>query len=223
MKGSAYIELTKVHIDAGKTRLQGELGLPRVRNAVVALVQRSGSGQTRERNQRLAECLNLSGFVTLTVDLLAPREQKIDEATRRLRFDIPLLSGRLCATVEWVRRRPEMKELPIGLFGGGADAAAALATAARRPNAIGAVVSLGGRPDLAQDVLPRVHAPTLLILGDENRRAMHLNQMAGRLLRAHHQTIVIRGATHLFDGPGELDEVAVLSRDWFLSHLERSA
>jgi dienelactone hydrolase len=163
--------------------------------------------------------LNKAGLATLLIDLLTPDEEAIDARTAHLRFDIDLLAERLVATTDWLTQYPDTQSLPIGYFGASTGAAAALVAAAERPDAVGAVVSRGGRPDLAGPALMRVRAPTLLIVGGNDTEVIELNRAAFARLRCEKQLVIVPGATHLFEEPGALDEVARLAREWFHRHL----
>jgi dienelactone hydrolase len=155
----------------------------------------------------------------LLLDLLSRDEETIDEVTRHYRFDIRLLANRLVASIDWLAETPPTRGLPVGLFGASTGGGAALVAAAERPDRVAAVVSRGGRPDLAGDALPRVWAPTLLLVGELDDDVIRLNQIAMTGMRADVQLVVIPGATHLFEEPGALEQVAVAARDWFLLHL----
>ena len=189
--------------------LEGE---PEVGTVVFA--HGSGSGRHSPRNRHVAEVLQGSGMQTLLLDLLTPEEEQVDMATREHRFDIDLLSRRVVGAIDWL---PE--ESPVGVFGASTGAAAALRAAAERPGRVAAVVSRGGRPDLAGDALPRVAAPTLLIVGGRDLTVLDLNRQAQAQMKAVVQLEVIPGATHLFEEPGTLDAAADLAADWFRTHL----
>ena len=208
-----------VSIAVGATILQGVLRVPREARAIVLFAHGSGSGRQSPRNAYVAERLSNAGLATLLFDLLTDEEEEIDSVTAELRFDIPLLTDRLVATTVWTQRHPELQGLTIGYFGASTGAAAALIAAAERPNDVAAVVSRGGRPDLAGDYLGRVRAPTLLIVGGDDTAVLELNREALRLIEAPKQLAVVAGATHLFEEPGTLEEVARLAGDWFTEHL----
>jgi putative phosphoribosyl transferase len=183
---------------------------------------RTGSGSSRHspRNRYVAEVLQQAQLATLLLDVLTPEEEAIDEQTARLRFDIRLLAERLILAVDWLREREDTAALPIGCFGASTGAAAALIAAAERPRAVGAVVSRGGRPDLAEESLERVKSPTLLIVGGLDTVVVELNEQAlRRLATATKRLEIIPRATHLFPEPGALEQVAQLARDWFIEHL----
>ena len=183
----------------------------------------SGSSRFSTRNRAVAQRLNDAGLATLLFDLLTADEETIDARTAQLRFDIPLLAGRLTGTVDWLAARPDLATLPLGLFGASTGAAAALITAAERPQRVAAVVSRGGRPDLALPVLERVRAPTLLIVGGHDREVLALNREALAALTCEKALAIVPGATHLFEEPGALEQVAQLAGDWFLRHLPPAA
>ena len=188
----------------------------------VVFAHGSGSGRLSTRNRRVAGLLNGSGFSTLLFDLLSEAEARVDEYTAEHRFDIPLLAKRLTATVDWLGKQPGQARRPIGLFGASTGAAAALITASERPGVIAAVVSRGGRPDLAMAAIPAVKAPTLLIVGGRDAGVLVLNRRAAEVLRAPHEIAVVDGATHLFEEPGALDEVARLAGEWFGRYFVRA-
>jgi putative phosphoribosyl transferase len=185
---------------------------------IVAFAHGSGSGRHSPRNRRVAETLNEAGIATLLLDLLTSREEKRDHVTAEYRFDIDLLARRLVATVDWVRRNPATVQLPHGLFGASTGAAAALVAAAVRSEEIAALVSRGGRPDLAGPALPAVKAPTLLIVGGADEQVLELNRRALELMQTEKRLVVIPRATHLFEEPGAIEEVARLATEWFLDH-----
>ena len=171
------------------------------------------------RNRYVARVLNEAKLGTLLIDLLTPEEEAIDQRTAHLRFDIRLLAGRLVSATDWLTQNVDTRHLSIGYFGASTGAAASLVAAAERPEVVHAVVSRGGRPDLAGAALPRVRAPTLLIVGGDDVQVIELNRAALALLRCEKQLVIIPGASHLFEEPGALDEVARLAREWFRQHL----
>jgi putative phosphoribosyl transferase len=221
-----------VRITAGGVTLEGNLGLPGAMPAptkgagrgVVLFAHGSGSGRHSPRNRFVAEQLRSAGLGTLLIDLLTEQEEEAESRTRHLRFNIGLLAERLIGATDWLSREKETAGLPVGYFGASTGAGAALVAAAERP-AIGAVVSRGGRPDLAGDALYRVQAPTLLIVGGNDTPVIDLNRAAlDKLTRvAAKQLVIVPGATHLFEGPGTLEEVARLAADWFTRFLGRPA
>ena len=214
------MEQRSVSVDAGPVTLQGDLNLPESAGAVVLFAHGSGSGRFSPRNRYVAELLNQAGLATLLVDLLTTEEEAIDMRTAHLRFDIGLLADRLIGATRWLKREPATRDLHIGYFGASTGAGAALVAAAELPDAIGAIVSRGGRPDLAGDALPRVSAPTLLIVGGNDPEVLELNRLALAQMRCERQLVVIPRATHLFEEPGTLNEAARLARDWFLRYLD---
>jgi putative phosphoribosyl transferase len=205
----------QVEIVAGQRKLQGILHVPARAEAVVAFAHGSGSGRLSPRNQFVAGVLQEAGIATLLLDLLDEEEAE----DRRKVFDIDLLAERLQEAGNWLSREPATAAFRLGYFGASTGAAAALVAAAREPELVGAVVSRGGRPDLANGFLPAVQAPTLLIVGGNDEVVLDLNQRALRQLRCPKQLIVVPGATHLFPEPGALEEVSRLAKDWFVRHL----
>lgn len=212
-------EARPVEVDVGETTLQGDLGVPDDPRGLVVFAHGSGSSRLSPRNRFVASVMRGGRLATLLFDLLTEDEERIDLRTRELRFDIGLLGRRLVGAIDWAGRTPEIENLSIGTFGSSTGAAAALIAAAERPDAVGAVVSRGGRPDLAMDVLDRVRAPTLLIVGERDRAVIALNQQALAALRCEKKLVLVPGATHLFEEPGALETVAALARDWFVDHL----
>ena len=206
-----------VRVPIGAQELTGDLALPANARGLVVFAHGSGSSRFSPRNRRVAERLQRNGLATLLFDLLTEREDELDERSGELRFDIPMLADRLVAIVEWLRRLPETAALPIGLFGASTGGGAALAAAARID--IAAVVSRGGRPDLAGAALPHVTAPTLLIVGGSDTPVIQMNRHAQAHMRAHVVLEIVPGATHLFDEPGTLDRVADLAGAWFDRYL----
>jgi dienelactone hydrolase len=213
------IEERLVQVPAGTVTLEGNLTLPEEAQAIVLFAHGSGSSRHSPRNRYVARVLKEAKLATLLIDLLTLHEEVIDTRTAHLRFDIDLLAERLVDATDWLTQFPDTKHLPIGYFGASTGAAAALAAAAVRPDVVGAVVSRGGRPDLAGSALPRVRAPTLLIVGGDDRQVIELNRAALAQLRCEKQLVIVSAATHLFEEPGALDEVARLARDWFQRYL----
>ena len=209
---------TGVGISIGDAVLEGDLIIPEDATGVVLFAHGSGSSRHSPRNRFVAGTLHDAGIGTLLMDLLTPDEETYDQATRELRFNIGLLAERVIAAVDWFRFGPG-EGLRIGLFGASTGAAAALVAATERHEPIAAVVSRGGRPDLAGAALPRVRAPTLLIVGGRDRVVLELNEQAVHLIPAEKQLVVVPGATHLFEEPGALEEVARLATEWFSRHL----
>ena len=206
-------------IAVGQTVLSADLTVPPNPRGVVAFAHGSGSGRHSPRNRYVAGELARGGLATLLMDLLTPEEEAEDLRTGRLRFDIPLLAGRVIGAIDWLERDDTLGRLPVGLFGASTGAAAALVAAADRPTRVGAVVSRGGRPDLAGDALQRVVAPTLLIVGGKDTEVIWLNELAQARLGGESQLEIVPGAGHLFEEPGTLERVAALARDWFVRHL----
>jgi dienelactone hydrolase len=181
----------------------------------------SGSSRFSTRNRAVAQTLEDGGFATLLLDLLTRREEAIDLRTREYRFDIDRLAHRVVAAIDWASGESEVSALPMACFGASTGAAAALIAAAERPKAVGAVISRGGRPDLAGDALPRVQAPTLLIVGGADDDVIDLNRQAMRRMHAPVSLEIVPGATHLFEEPGTLEEVSMLALAWCRRHLRR--
>ena len=204
-----------VRVQIGPLWLDGDLVLPEPTGGVVLFAHGSGSGRQSPRNRRVASVLNDGGLATLLLDLLTPVEAAVDRDTALLRFDVDLLAERLVAATDWLAGDPRTVGLPIGYFGASTGAGAALIAAAERPDAIGAIVSRGGRPDLADRILPLVEAPTLLIVGGEDAPVIDLNRRAMTRLGAAHMLEVVPGAGHLFEEPGTLEQVAGLAMAWF--------
>lgn len=203
--------------------LSAEVRLPTNTRALVILVHGSGSGRSSPRNQYVADALAQRGLGSLLFDLLTESEQRLDNWTRELRFDIPLLARRLVDVIDWIGRDPELSTLRIGLFGASTGAAAALVAAAERADVVAAVVSRGGRTDLAGPALARVKAPTLQIVGAQDSVVFGLNCQSTRALRCEQRLELVAGATHLFEEPGTLEEVARLAGDWFERYLQPPA
>ena len=238
--------LRDVRVRTRQVTLEGTLGIPPRARGLVLFAHGSGSSRFSPRNRFVAEVLHAGRLATLLIDLLTPEEEAIDVYTAELRFDIGLLAERLAGATDWPRQQPQTRDLPLGYFGASTGGGAALVAAAQRPDVVKAVVSRGGRPDLAGPALPRVQAPTLLLVGgldyeviQLNRQAMAqmraptllivggdddvvitLNRAALAQLRCHAELSIVPGATHLFEEPGALEQVADLSRDWFIGHLE---
>lgn len=214
---------TAARIEAGDASLEGELRVPQGARGLVAFAHGSGSSRHSPRNQRVARALEEAGFGTLLFDLLTPDEGARDARTRALRFDVALLTRRLAGATDWLRQRDDTRTLALGYFGASTGAAAALAAAAERPQEIGAVVSRGGRPDLAGAALERVRAPTLLVVGENDPTVLALNREAQQRIPGEPELSVVPGATHLFEEAGALDEVARRAHGWFDRHLTRNA
>ena len=213
------VEERLVHVPAGSVTLDGNLTLPQGSRAVVLFAHGSGSSRHSPRNRYVSRLLNEAKLATLLIDLLTLDEEVIDARTAQLRFDIDLLAERLVGATDWLTQFPDTQHLRIGYFGASTGAAAALVAAAVRSGAVGAVVSRGGRPDLAGAALVHVQAPTLLIVGEDDVQVIELNRAALAQLRCEKQLVIVPGATHLFEEPGALDVVAQLACDWFERHL----
>ncbi len=198
--------------------IEGDLVVPETARGVVIFAHGSGSSRHSARNRRVAESLNAEGFATLLFDLLTADEEKEDQWTRAFRFDIALLARRLVSVTDALASDPRVGELPIGYFGASTGAAAALAAAAERP-AVRAIVSRGGRPDLAGDALGRVVAPTLLIVGGRDPEVLELNRLAIARMHAPTELVIVPGATHLFEEPGAIEEVSRLAAEHFRRYL----
>lgn len=209
-----------VTVTAGRIRLQGDLRIPAGARGIVLFAHGSGSSRFSPRNRFVADVLHRAGLATFLLDLLTAKEESIDRVTAALRFNIGLLAERLVEATDWVARQPETGFFRVGYFGSSTGAAAALIAAARRPDRVGAIVSRGGRPDLAGPALSEVRAPTLLIVGGEDRQVMELNEGAMARMRAPAELKIIPGATHLFEEPGALEQVARMASDWFVRHLD---
>jgi dienelactone hydrolase len=210
----------EVRIAAGALVLHGEWCLPAGAVGVVLFAHGSGSSRHSPRNQAVARALQDSGIGTVLFDLLTREEEAADARTGHLRFDIPLLARRLVAATRWVAREPDGQHLGLGYFGSSTGGAAALVAAAELGSVVDAVVSRGGRPDLAGNALPRVEAPTLLIVGEQDDVVLQLNDAAYEHLRCEKELAVVSRATHLFEEPGALEEVARLAAGWFRRHLK---
>lgn len=213
------VQTLDVAIPSGGALLPGSLVIPPQALGIVAFAHGSGSSRFSRRNQRVAQFLNQAGLATLLFDLLTADENTRDVVTAEYRFDIPLLARRLTDAVDWLSHETVSRLLAIGLFGASTGAAAALIAAADRPHRVGAVVSRGGRPDLAGEALGRVQAPTLLIVGGWDTDVIALNEQAALRLSCEHRTVIVPEATHLFEEPGKLDEVSGLASAWFVRYL----
>lgn len=213
----------QVRVPAAGVELEGDLVIPADARGVVLFAHGSGSSRFSPRNRAVAEELQHGRLATLLIDLLTRDEEEVDTRTRRLRFDIGLLAERLVDAVDWLGEDPATRAMPVGLFGASTGAAAALVAASRRPDRVRAVVSRGGRPDLAGDALAGVVAPTLLIVGGRDDPVIDLNRVAQARLRATSRLEIVPGATHLFEEPGALEAVAALARGWFERYLAGSA
>jgi putative phosphoribosyl transferase len=210
-----------VRLELADATLYGDLTLPSDARGLVIFAHGSGSSRHSSRNRAVAEVLQHAQLGTLLLDLLTEDEERTDTVTAEFRFDIPLLGDRVVAAVDWAATHAATESLPAGLFGASTGAAAALIAAAQRPSSVHAVVSRGGRPDLAFDLLEGVTAPTLLIVGGRDEVVIELNRKAFERMNAPKELQIVPGATHLFEEPGALKQVAQLARDWFVKHLSR--
>lgn len=213
------MQVSSIRIPVNSLTLNGDLTIPADSQAVVVFAHGSGSSRLSPRNQFVARVLADAGLSTLLMDLLTPEEEKVDEQSHQLRFDIDLLAYRLVAAMNWLAIHPDTGHFRIGLFGASTGAAAALVAAAQRPARVDAVVSRGGRPDLAGAALAEVSAPTLLIVGGNDGPVIRMNQDAYGHLRTLKALEIVPGATHLFQEPGTLEQAAYLARDWFAQYL----
>jgi len=203
-----------VRVPVGGVTLDGDLAVPLDARGIVVFAHGSGSSRHSPRNRWVASGLQRAGYATLLMDLLTAEEEQVDLRTRELRFDIPLLADRLTGAVDWLTNAEDTAVLPTATFGASTGAAAALMTAADRPHRVSVVISRGGRPDLAGDSLPRVIAPTLLIVGGNDPTVRRLNEEAAKQLVAPVDIAIVPGATHLFEEPGALDAVLQLATEW---------
>jgi dienelactone hydrolase len=208
-----------IRVGAGPVTLEGHLTLPRGARGLVLFAHGSGSSRFSPRNQHVASALQRAGLGTVLLDLLTPEEEEEDEVTAQLRFDIPLLAVRLIEATDWLVRRAATRDLAIGYFGASTGAGAALLAAVERPCAVHAIVSRGGRPDLAGEALPQVRAPTLLVVGGLDDTVIELNLRALQQLTCEKRLEIVPGASHLFEERGTLDAVGRLAADWFQLHL----
>jgi dienelactone hydrolase len=211
--------MSEVQIPAGRAVLSGNLTIPEDAVGLVLFAHGSGSGRHSPRNQFVARTLNDAGLATLLFDLLTQNEEAIDMRTGEHRFNIGLLAERLGHATTWAKQQEQTRDLRLGYFGSSTGGGAALVAAAEIPQDAGAIVSRGGRPDLAGDALPKVQAPTLLILGGNDDIVIELNEMARDQMRCEVRLEIVPGATHLFEEPGALERVAKLASDWFVNHI----
>jgi dienelactone hydrolase len=219
----ATLAVAAVQIPDGRIQLDADLRRPRDAAGLIIFAHGSGSSRHSRRNREVAEALDAAGFATLLLDLLTLQEEAIDQFTRAHRFDIPRLARRVIAAIDWATTRDDLCDLRIGCFGASTGAAAALIAAAERPGRTAAVVSRGGRPDLAGDALPSVVAPTLLIVGGSDEPVIELNEEAIRRMTATVRLEIVPGATHLFEEPGAMEQVSRLATDWFNSYVRQQA
>ena len=213
---------TDVAIPAEGITLEGTLSIPGHARGVVLFAHGSGSSRFSPRNRAVAAVLHDHGFATLLLDLLTPEEERVDAYTAQLRFDVTMLARRVVAAVDWLAHAPDTTHLPLGCFGASTGAASALIAAVERPEVVTAVVSRGGRPDLAGPVLALVRAPTLLLVGGNDTPVIELNRRAMAQMRAEVRLEIVPGATHLFEEPGTLDVVAALAAAWFARFTSRA-
>ncbi|HRS27391.1 MAG TPA: dienelactone hydrolase family protein [Phycisphaerae bacterium] len=214
MTTAVYDDIT-VEVPAGRRQLEASLTVPPDAKGIVLFAHGSGSSRHSPRNRFVAQHLNNERLATLLLDLLTPAEEEVDARTAHLRFNIDLLAERLGQASDWVHANADLRELPIGYFGASTGAAAALVAAADRPNMVRAIVSRGGRPDLALPVLGRVTAPVLLIVGENDAPVIRLNRMALQEMLCYRELEIVPRATHLFEEPGALEQVARLAAQWF--------
>jgi putative phosphoribosyl transferase len=211
--------MDEVHIPAGPVIVDGNLTVPQSTSGLVLFAHGSGSSRHSPRNQFVARMLNQAGLGTLLFDLLTPEEESVDLRTREHRFNIGLLAERLVHATKWAKQQQQTRDLRVGYFGSSTGGGAALVAAAELPDDVGVVVSRGGRPDLAGDALPKVKAPTLLIVGGEDHLVIELNEQARAQMRCEIKIDIVPGATHLFEEQGALEKVAKLASDWFVNHI----
>ena len=211
----AEAEILNRSVEIGARMLPGDLAIPPAAGAIIVFAHGSGSSRLSPRNRRVAAVLNRRGFATLLFDLLSESEA----GDRQAVFDIALLSQRLIGAIEFAQTDPQTAGLTVGLFGASTGAAAALMASSERDEAVGAVVSRGGRPDLAGDALAHVRAPTLLIVGGADEGVLQLNRQAAQAMGDGHELEIVLGAGHLFEAPGAMDTVTALAGDWFARHL----
>jgi pimeloyl-ACP methyl ester carboxylesterase len=214
------VEPAAVRIKAGRVLIEGDLTVPPTAAGLVVFAHGSGSSRFSRRNRSVAQVLYGGGYATLLLDLLTREEEAIDERTREYRFDVDRLGHRVVAAIDWTAGERKVARLPVACFGASTGAAAALVAAAERPDRVRAVISRGGRPDLAGYALPKVQAPTLLIVGGDDEPVIELNRAAMRRMRAPVQLEIVPGATHLFEEPGALELVSQLALEWCTKYLE---
>jgi putative phosphoribosyl transferase len=210
-----------ISFDADGVTLEGTLGVPERATGIVLFAHGSGSSRFSSRNRFVARVLRDAGLGSLLLDLLSPEEEKVDDYTREFRFDIGMLASRLVSAIDWLGKESDSAKLDVGLFGASTGGGAALVAAAQRLERVGAVVSRGGRPDLADGALPLVKAPTLLIVGGRDEMVIDLNEQARDRMRAEVRLEIVPGATHLFEEAGALEKVSEMARNWFVRHLRQ--
>ncbi len=214
-----HIKAGEIVVPAGEVELQGNLNLPEDATGIVLFAHGSGSSRHSPRNRFVAETLNSGGLGTLLIDLLSSEEEAVDLQTTHLRFDIMFLAERLLYAMKWMRENPATEKMKLGLFGSSTGAGAALVAAAEQPKNISAVVSRGGRPDLAGAALSLVRCPTLLIVGGNDSQVIELNKQAAQQLQCEKKMEIVPRASHLFEEPGALQKVSELASNWFQKHL----
>jgi putative phosphoribosyl transferase len=214
MNAADSVHTSAIRIPAREIAIEGDLAVPPAATGLVIFAHGSGSSRFSRRNRAVADVLVTGGFATLLLDLLTREEEAMDQHTGQFRFDVERLAERVVAAIDWAGEQRTLAPLPIGVFGASTGAAAALMAAAARPSRVRAVISRGGRPDLAGDALPRVEAPTLFIVGGHDEPIVELNEEARRRLRVQAQTTIVPGATHLFEESGALERVAQLALEW---------
>lgn len=210
-----------VRIPVGHIVLEGDLVVPQEAHGIVLFAHGSGSSRRSPRNRAVAQVLQQAGLATLLFDLLTKEEESVDIVTREFRFDIELLTDRLAGSTRWVKQNPDFAQFRVGYFGASTGAAAALMAAAELPNDVAAIVSRGGRPDLAGEALPKVTTPTLLLVGGDDTPVIELNEQALRKMKSVKQLVIVPGATHLFEEPGTLEAVARHAAGWFTRYLSK--
>jgi putative phosphoribosyl transferase len=216
------VQTSAMQINAGRALIEGDLTIPLKAAGLVVFAHGSGSSRFSGRNRSVAQVLQDGGYGTLLLDLLTSGEEAIDEQTREYRFDVDRLGHRVVAAIDWIASHPQVARLPVACFGASTGAAAALIAAAERPEVVRTVISRGGRPDLAGYALPKVQAPTLLIVGGDDEPVIELNRAAMRRMRAPVQLEIVPGATHLFEEPGALELVSQLALRWCTQYLKGS-
>ncbi|MFO1431611.1 MAG: dienelactone hydrolase family protein [Candidatus Competibacteraceae bacterium] len=219
MKRIVADEETTVQIPVSKVTLNGNLTIPPDAKGIVLFAHGSGSSRFSPRNTRVAQDINQAGIATLLIDLLTAEEEKIDKITGEFRFNIDLLAERVVEATQWLRKNPATRHLAVGYFGASTGSAAALIAAAKLPELVKAVVSRGGRPDLAAESLPQVKVPTLLIVGGDDSVVIEMNREAMKRMVSEKRLEIVPGATHLFEEPGKLEHVSTLAVDWFSKYL----
>jgi len=214
-----HVQESAVEIPVGDKMIKGNLTIPQGVQSIVLFAHGSGSSRFSPRNKYVANMLHESNIATLLIDLLTMQEENVDEATGQFRFDVDMLAQRLVDITMWLGSKPAIRDLRIGYFGASTGAAAALIAASKLLDEVKAVVSRGGRPDLAGEHLAKVRAPTLLIVGGDDPEVLELNREALKAIRTEKKLEIVPGATHLFEEPGTLHEAAILAREWFAKHL----